>query len=414
MARVLLHSLVFSPDAVSTAYLMTDLAVGLRRLGHDVVVLTTTPHYNIDCAALHRQPMEKRWMGLLARSSYEGVTVWHVRIPMKGGRVLTRMLDYIYFHLLSIFVGLTLLRPYDIVLTPSPPLTIGVVGWLLGWQRRVPFVYNVQELYPDFAVHQGIISNTLFIRILKSLERFVYTKSARIVAISEWFKKIIVARNVPAAKVVVIPNFVDTELFRPIPRHNTFAERHGLVSDFVVLYGGNIGLSQDWESLLYSATTVVHLPIRFIIVGGGAMEQWLAREIESRQLTNITMLGYQSRETMAEVNASSDLCVIPMKATTTTDTFPSKIYTILACSKSVLVQADADSELHWLVTEQRCGRVVPPGDQMAFANAILDAYHHQEDLLAEGERGRLFVQQRYSKESVAVQYDQLIKELVQK
>jgi colanic acid biosynthesis glycosyl transferase WcaI len=412
-ARVLLHTLVFSPDSVSTAYLMTDLVRQLKKLGHPVTVLTTTPHYNMDAASLARQPMSKVWGGLLYRSEMDGVTIWHVKMPLKGERVGARMLDYLRFHVVSLLFGVIRLSAYDIVIAPSPPLSIGVVGWLLALRRRAPFVYNVQEIYPDFAINQGLMNNPTLIKAMQWLERFVYGRSKRVVPISEWFSRIIREREVVDEKLTVIPNFVDTELYRPLPRSNAFSEAHGLSKDFVVLYGGNIGLSQDWESMLYAAKTLAHLPIKFVVVGDGAKGKWLENEIKAQGLEkNVLMLGYQSRETMPLINAASDIGTIPMKTDTTTDTFPSKIYTILACARSVIVSADADSELNWLITQARCGRVVVPDDPQAYADAVLKAYEDRETLPAEGQRGRLFIEREYSKEVVAQKYDRLIQELV--
>ena len=362
MARVLLHSLTFAPDAVSTGYLMTDLARQLQRMGNVVTVLTTTPHYNLDPLAVARQPLRKRFFGLVFQSEIEGIHVWHVKIPMKGQRVFTRVIDYIHFHLMALLLGATTVGAYDIVIAPSPPLTIGVVGWLLGLMRRVPYIYNVQELYPDFAVNQGLVSNPLFIRLLRWLERFVYDRSAMVVTISDWFSRIIRTRGVPEARLRMIPNSVDTSLFRPLPRENEFARQHGLVDGFVVLYGGNIGLSQDWESFMRAAEELARLPIQFVVVGGGVRGAWLEQECAARKLANVRLLGYQPRSLMPLVNASSDLCTIPMKASTTTDTFPSKIYTLMASAKPVLVQADEDSELNWLVRTVGFGRVAPPDD----------------------------------------------------
>ncbi len=412
MAKVLLHTLVFSPDAVSTAYLMTDLARQLNSLGHSVTVLTTTPHYNLDQRALSRQQMHRRWMGLLYQSTCDGIPVWHVKIPMKGQRVFTRVIDYIYYHAVALLVGSTIVGSYDIVIAPSPPLTIGIVGWLLGVRRNVPFVYNIQEIYPDFAINQGLIRNPLLIKLLRLMEQFVYARSRKLVTISKWFSEIIQRRGVQEQKLCVIPNFVDTELYHPLPRRNSFAENHSLLDSFVILYGGNVGLSQDWESFLFASESLSHLPILFVVVGDGVRNEWLKNEVESRGLHNVKLLGYQSRELMPEINASCDICTIPMKASTTTDTFPSKIYTILACAKPVIVQADANSELSWLITQSRSGRVVSPGDPQAYTDAVLKAFHEKTDLPAEGERGRKFIEQEYSKESVGLKYKNLVDELI--
>lgn len=411
MARVLLHSLTFAPDAVSTGYLMTDLARQLQRMGNVVTVLTTTPHYNLDPLAVARQPLRKRFFGLVFQSEIEGIHVWHVKIPMKGQRVFTRVIDYIHFHLMALLLGATTVGAYDIVIAPSPPLTIGVVGWLLGLMRRVPYIYNVQELYPDFAVNQGLVSNPLFIRLLRWLERFVYDRSAMVVTISDWFSRIIRTRGVPEARLRMIPNSVDTSLFRPLPRENEFARQHGLVDGFVVLYGGNIGLSQDWESFMRAAEELARLPIQFVVVGGGVRGAWLEQECAARKLANVRLLGYQPRSLMPLVNASSDLCTIPMKASTTTDTFPSKIYTLMASAKPVLVQADEDSELNWLVRTVGFGRVAPPDDGRAYTNALRCAFEQRAQLAEEGRRGYAYVLQEYSVEAVGRKYDTLIREL---
>ena len=272
MARILLHTLVFAPDGVSTAYLMTDLARQLQRRGHQVTVLTTTPHYNVLPDALAAQPMRRRWGGLLAESTVEGVRVLHVRMAPKGSKIWRRALDFIWFHVASVAASVRTVGAYDIVLAPSPPLTIGVVAWLQGVLRGVPAVYNVQEIYPDFAVNQGMLRRPAVIRLWRWLERFVYARSAAVVPISEWFARTIRTRGVPEEKLVVIPNFVDTELYRPLPRDNAFAREHGLVDRFTVLYGGNIGLSQDWESFLHAAERLRDHPIDFVVVGGGARE----------------------------------------------------------------------------------------------------------------------------------------------
>lgn len=413
MAKILLHTLVFSPDGVSTAYLMTDLARQLERLGHQVSVLTTTPHYNVLQASLERQPMTPVWKGLLYKSECDGVDVWHVAIAKKGEKVAGRSLDYLRFHLVSLLAAFFgKVGEYDIVIAPSPPLSIGAIAWLLARRKRTPCVYNVQEIYPDFAINQGLLRNKTVIKLMKRLESFVYAKSDAIVPISEWFRRIIAQRSVPPEKLIVIPNFVDTELYRPLPRDNAFAREHGLLNDFVVLYGGNIGLSQDWESLLFAAEQLADLPILFVIAGDGVQREWLQTEIHKRQLTNVRLLGYQPRELMPEINASCDVATIPMHAMSTTDTFPSKIYTIMACAKPCIVTADDDSELAWIIRQSGSGAWVPPDDAQAYTDAIRHAFLTRQSLAAEGARGRAFVEQEYSKEAVAQRYDRLINHLI--
>jgi colanic acid biosynthesis glycosyl transferase WcaI len=373
LSRVLLHSLVFSPDGVSTAYIMTDLALELKRLGHSVTVLTTTPHYNINQEALEGQPMKRRWMGLLYYSDCGGIPVWHVKLPMKGSRVWARAVDYVRFHILSLIASLYTIGPQDVVIATSPPLTIGVISWLLGIRWHAPSVYKVAEVYPDLAIRQGVIRGKIMIGIMRWLEQLVYARSAMIVPIADQFRDVIRGRGVPDQKLLTIPDFVDTDLYRPLPRDNPFAKKHGLLEDFIVLYGGNVGIVQDWESVLFAAETLSSLPIRFVIVGDGARWAWLSYEIEKRGLQNVKLLGYQSKDLMPQINASCDIAIIPMTRTGAQDGFPSKIYTNLASARPVIVSADQNAEMAVIVRRVGCGRVVPPEDPQAFADAVLSA-----------------------------------------
>src|SRR5260370_20020944 len=157
MSKVLLHSLVFSPDGVSTAHIMTELAIELKNLGHSVTVLTTTPHYNVDDRAFASQPMTRRAAGLWYTSKVEEIPVWHVKIPKKSKHVWARALDFIRFHLLSVVIGLHSLGKQDVVVSTSPPLSIGAVAWMLGARWKAPSVYKVAEVYPDLAIQQGAV-----------------------------------------------------------------------------------------------------------------------------------------------------------------------------------------------------------------------------------------------------------------
>ncbi len=412
MAKILLHTLVFSPDSVSTSYLMTDIAKEMKRLGHSITVLTTTPHYNLDEHSLNLQPMQEIWKGLLYRSMCDSIPVWHVKIPLKGQKISARLMDYLRFHIISLMVGTLILPSHDIVIAPSPPLTIGVIAWLMSLKWNAPSVYNVQEIYPDFAINQGAMRNPVMIQMMHWLEQFVYKQNKMIVPISEWFRRIIKNRGVSDDKLCVIPNFVDAQLYRPLPRNNAFARKHDLLDTFVVLYGGNVGASQDWESLLFAAEKLFDLPITFVIVGDGMRREWLEQEITGRKLTNVKFLGYHSRKSMPEINASSDIGIIPMKATTTTDTFPSKIYTIMSCAKPAIVSADPDSELAWIIQQSGCGRVVTPEDPVAYTNAIRQAFEERKNLPEEGKLGRKFVEQDYTKEVVAQKYSVLVQQLL--
>ena len=253
MANLLLLTLVFSPDGVSTSALLTELAHELKVLGHDITVFTTTPHYNVECDARAQQPLRPRLGRILYQSDCNGIPVYHASIPNKGNRIKARLLDYTRFHVISTIAGIAHSKPYDVILAPSPPLTIGISAWILGRSRCAPFIYNVQEIYPDIAVSLGMMRNEFLIRAMKSIELIIYKRARFVVVISEWFRRRLLLKGVPDDKLRVISNFVDTDCMKPGDRQNEFAKRHELEDKFIVLYAGNIGLTQNLENILSAA-----------------------------------------------------------------------------------------------------------------------------------------------------------------
>jgi len=390
---------------------MADLAKELQNLGHSITVLTTAPHYNAVASEMNVQPLENVSSGLY-RSNLDGIAVWHISMNERTASVSVRSLDYLNFHWKSLRWGWSFRNAFDLVIAPSPPLSIGLIAWMIARWHRAKCVYNVQEVYPDFAIHQGLVKNHLIIWALKKLECFVYNRSSAVTTIAERFTRVIAPRCAQPGKVHTIPNFVDTDFYRPLPRDNPFAREHHLTDGFVVMYAGNIGIAQDWSAVLYAAETLRHEPIRFVILGDGTRRMWLHKEVAKRKLYNILLLGYQSRERMAEINASCDVATICMAPKAGWDGFPSKIYTTLACGKPSIVSTEEDSELAQIIRHSQCGAIVPVEDNVAYVAAVLAAYNNRAHLPVEGQRGRAFVEKYYSKKAVAQQYDQLIQSLL--
>ena len=196
---------------MSTAYLYNDIALGFQKKGHEVCVLTTTPHFNLIEGALNKQPLQKCFLGLFYQSDFNGIKVFH--IPLKKHKsTLLRMLSFIYWHKMSFFVGLFLKRP-DVILTPSPPLTSGLLAILLAKLKGAKTIYNVQEIYPDLLINLGHLKTPFLINFLKRLEHFVYNSSNAVTTIDKQFYNIIKPRIKQESSLHMIPNFVDTDLY---------------------------------------------------------------------------------------------------------------------------------------------------------------------------------------------------------
>jgi len=412
MAHILVLTLVFPPDNVSTAVILGELSTDLGAAGHEVTVVTTVPHYNRDLNAETRQPLVRKWGPLLSCSEFHGIQVLHVGMPRKSGRVFSRLLAWSQFHVLSLIAAVALVRRVDVILAPSPPLTIGLCAWLLACLYRAPYIYNVQELYPDIAIALGAVKRRSIIRVLLALERFVYARARIITVIAPRMRRRILDKGVSDDKVRLIPNFVDVHDMAPLSRGNGFKHEHRIHEPFVVSYAGNMGPAQGLEIVLHAAALLRHdQGLLFLLVGDGSSRSTLMAMARDRGLSNVRFLPYQPYRVVPQIYAASDLCLVSLALNTGSDAIPSKVYRIMACARPVLACADADSDLAELVRTTGAGMIVPPGSAEALAQAVSDAKRNPASCAAMGRSGRAHVVTEYARESVSGQYDALVREV---
>lgn len=412
MAHVLVLTLVFPPDSVSTAQIIGDLAADLEASGHTVSVVTTTPHYNRDPEAEARQPLRRRWAGLLWQSTFGNVPVWHTMMPRKSASIPRRLASWALFHVLSLIVGVVAVRRVDVIIAPSPPLTIGLVAWLLGVWHRAPFLYNVQEIYPDIAINLGAVRNRAVIRALFALERFVYARAARVTVIAERMRQRLLDKGVASARLSVVPNFVDVDVLSVVPAPNGFTREFDLDGRFVVSYAGNLGPAQGLDCLLDAAALLADQPdVIIVLIGDGSLAASLAQRIREEHLSNVRLVPYQPFARVPEIYGASDLSVVAQAVATGADAVPSKVYRIMACGRPVLALTDPGSDVARLVTDAGCGFVVPHGDAAALADAIRRAAADRSALDAMGASGRAHVLAHYERRVVTARYAQLVSDV---
>ncbi len=412
MARVLILSLFFSPDGLSTATIVSELAHDLKHIqGHDVSVVAAMPHYNYDPEAHARQPLRKRVFGLYHTSHYEGVSVWHTTIGPRRQRGQGRLLIYLIHNMVSLLLGLFAVGTQDVILVVSPPLTSGVVGWLLSLLKRARMIYNVQELYPETYIAMGAMrADSLTAKILFRMELFVYRKAHLLTPIGQVFAQNIIQQGIPPEKIQVIPNYVDTDFLKPVEKQNPLAQELGLVGHFVVLYAGNIGLSQSFDTLLETANQLRGQPdIVILIVGNGVRRDEIAAKAE--QLPNVRLLDYQPRSVVPNIYGTADLGLVPLMKNTARTTLPSKLYTIMATGTAALVAVDPDSDIVQQVKEARCGYVIPPDDTGALTEAIRNAYANQDEVATYGANGRAFALTHFARNQIVNRYHAVIEML---
>ncbi len=366
--RVLIHSIVFSPDCVSTAYLYNDIAIGLKKSGFDVLVLTSTPHYNILESELAKQPINKKLLGLYYKSDFNEIPVYH--IPLKKNKsTILRMFKFIYWHFFSFIFALSF-RRIDVIISPSPPLTIGLISIIIGKIKGAKTIYNIQEIYPDYLVQQGIIKNKWIVDILSRLETFIYNKSDSLITIDDQFFEIIKNRLKDKSKIKVIPNFVDTDIYKPISNVSFYNQKQN--SKTILMYAGNIGYFQDWDPILYAAEELKNDDVEFWIFGEGKYKESLSSEILKRGIKNIIMFPYLDRNSIVKKMNEADIHFISVNQSIENTGFPSKIFTIMACRKPMIILVGKGTPMDNFFQKNQCGLVIHENRNENFVNIIME------------------------------------------
>ena len=406
--RVLILHMRYWPEATGTGPLVTELAEDLAAAGEDVVVVTSVPHYG-----LPEIPAEFRG-GLIHRALKSGVTVYRTLAPVAHvGSALGRGLDYAAYTVLASLAAISL-GPVDIILCVAPPVTVGFSGWVVGFLRKCPTVFNAQDIWPDGLISMGRIHNQVLIAVLRRLEQLVYRTSNRITVVSEGMRKNVLSKGVAAGRVQVIPNWVDTERIHPVEGPNPFRNELALGESFVVLFAGNVGYAAGLESVLAAAGLLRGEPrICFLIVGEGSAKADLLRAAEREGLTNVRFLPTQPSGILSNVLGAGDVGLVPLREGMGAVSVPSKAYAIMAGGRPILAAVPTDSEIRHLVAEAKCGVCVPAEEPQALAEAVLRLAGEPDRLKEYGRNARSYVVERYSRAIMTSRYRKLLGEVIE-
>ncbi len=394
--KILLINQYFYPEVASTAQLMTELSEDLVKCGHQVTVVTGFPGY------------EKKRKGLYEVEYYRGIKIirTYVYHAARKSGFLKRLFNYISFTISS-FIGGILSGKQDIMFVLSqPPLMGGLSAYVISRLKRIGYIYNVQDLYPDIAVDLGVLKNKTLIKFLENVEKLIYKKAKKIAVIGPTLHNHLVKKGVPENKIVEIPNWIDTENIKPEKKENSFSKECKINDQFVVMYSGNIGYSQPLEMMIEAAKIL--LEIEFVIIGGGAKKDKLLKM--AKGINNILFLPYQPKEKLSEVFASADVQLILLKKGIANYSVPSKVYGIMASGRTIIASIDEFSEIKNII-DQGCGIYVPPEDTKKLIEAIRKLYQNSDLCRTYGENGRKLVEGQYSRKRITKMYDRMFSNL---
>ncbi len=402
--HILIYSYNYHPEPIGIAPLMTELAEGLVKKGHTVRVVTAMPWYpNNEIAPEYRSKLyltEKR-NGVRVQRNF----VWISRQRNFKNRALFE----ISFVILSFFQVLNGSRP-DVIFLTIPGLPVCVPAAILSWLYRTPIVLNLQDILPDAAVHVGLIRNPKMIRLFTWLENFAYKTATKISVISDGFTENLLGKKVPQEKIVEIPNWVDVNFIKPLEQENNyFRKENNLEGKFVVLYSGNIALTQPLEILIDAAVKLSHIDdICIVIVGKQEALERLKRYCYRKKATNVILKPFQPRNKLPEMLAAANVGMVMQKHNVISFNMPSKIQVLLASGRAIIGSVPANGTAARAIEKSGGGLVIPPEDAEALASAIEHLYSNPQLVKSLGEKGRDYAKKVYNFEFILDRYEQLL------
>jgi len=406
--RVLLYSYNYYPEPIGIAPLMTELAEGLVKRGHQVRVVTAMPNY----------PERKIYPGyrnqLYKSEVRNGVQIDRCFVAIRPNPgLVARVLLEGSFAVLSFWKALVGWRP-DVILSTSPSLPACVPVAITRLLLRCPVVLSLQDILPEAAVQTGLISNKIAIKVFEQLEKFAYASATKIGVITPSFSENLLAKGVKAEKLKCISNWVDVGFVQPKPKKDSaFCKAHGLEDKFVVLYSGNIARTQGVRTILRSAAQLQEdTDIQFVIVGESSQLIDLRVLRNELGIDNVLLLPFVPREELPDMLAAADVSLIMQKRKVVGFNMPSKTQVIMASGRAIIASVPTQGSAAQAVRDSASGLVVEPESPTHLSKAILTLYKDSEATKTLGDNGRQYAIDHYSFSQALSAYESLLKSVV--
>lgn len=406
--RILQLAGYFYPEKAASIYLEENRYAAFSDAGFYTVVYAARPQRGLSEEEYQEYKHKK-----LEMMYNDGVEVHRFAMYREGKNVILRALRYFLISGIQFWKGVWT-NNIDLIYVASTPPTQGALAALVKKFKRVPFVYNLQDIFPDSLAGTDLAKKGGFLwKVGRVIENFSYRNADKIIVISEDFKKNIMAKGVPEDKIVVVYNWVDEQAVVDVPREeNKLFDKYELDrSKFYITYNGNIGLTQNMDMLLEVAKALeANEDIQFVLVGNGAYLEQVQQIIKDRNIGNVTLLPFQPYEDISHVFSLGDVSLVISKPGVGANSVPSKTWSIMSASRPVLANFD-ENELKSIVENNNCGIFTKAGDKVAFTDAILKLYNDKELCKEMGKNGRKFVMDNLTKAVGTQKYIDVVKSL---
>jgi len=372
--KILVLNQYFPPDRSATSQLLGQLVQNLDQ-HHEVTVICGAPTYDPDASLVQK-----------------GMTIKIHRTPLiKISRAFLpiRIINYLLF-LTGAVIRALLTPKHDVVMCWTDPPLVGLIGAFVKAVKGSKLLFVSQDVYPEVAIGMGKMNDPFSKLILQTTSRIILKMSDVVVSIGKDMKNRLVAKGCPEYLIHVIPNWQDLEHLQP-PQTNLFRETHQISKDvFIVMHSGNIGFSQDFETLLNVAKITKDKNILYLIIGDGGRKLEIANTIQSKSLENVKMLPYQPTSLLAQSLSAADLHYVSLIPELTGCVMPSKVYGILAVEKPFITNVTPDCDIAEIAKVSEAG-IVGSSDSKMLAEQIIQASNNPEKLKEMGKKGRNWI-----------------------
>lgn len=407
--RILFLSHYFYPEGNAPAARVFEMARQWVREGHHVTVLTGFP--NVPNGVIY-PGYRNAWKQREIIDGIEVIRVWTCIAPNRG--TVRRILNYLSYMLTAVLAGFTLKKP-DIIIATSPQFFCGLAGLVLKRIKRVPFILEIRDLWPESIAAVGAIRNRLIIGPLEWLEKFMYRSADHIVTVSKAFQAHILAQGGRENAITTITNGVNVQVFQPRGRDVTVRQRHRLNGEFICAYIGTIGLASGLDIVLEAARILKHRReshIKLMLVGDGAVRESLETQAKKERLDNIIFTGRRDKADIPGYLAAIDACLVHLKKD---DLFklviPSKMFEAAAMAKPIILGVEGHAAE--LLKAAGAGCCIEPENAGQLVDTIMHLAQNQARRDSMGAAGRAFVSRYFNRSRLAFDYLELIHKVLE-
>jgi glycosyltransferase involved in cell wall biosynthesis len=418
--KILYVSQYFPPEMGAPAARVSELSRHWAAAGHEVTVLTGFPSHPTGVVPPEYRAKFRR---LVFRESVDGARIVRTfLLPFPNRRSYERMLNYSSFCLSAASTGLFLSRP-DVVIATSPQLLVGLSGWWLACCKRVPFVFEVRDLWPESLAAVGVgQENSLLHRTLSKVAGFLYRRSDHIVVVTPAFEDYLVKHwHVPREKISVIENGVETDRFAPpkfapsksADSQNILRKELNAEGKFVVSYIGTMGMAHGLDTIIAAAAQLrdTNPQIVFVMLGEGADKERITALARDRGLYNLRFVDQQPREKIPSYIGASDACLVLLKKNDLFKTvIPTKMLEFMSCARPVILGVEGQARA--ILEEAQAGLVIEPENASALIDAIRYVAANREAAETFGKNGREYIVRKFSRRQTAERYIRVLEQLL--